>query len=90
MPSLNPSSISAIARYDRASVERALNLHYGDQGAWVRYKDGYMIATNRCVIRLNTLREAAILVHGVADGKSKQQRLIDPEGIIRGEGIRRG
>lgn len=62
--------------YNKESVERALTHHFGpqgDQGGWLATMDGgYTILTGYLgVIKLRNLREAALLVIGMAEGERR-------------------
>lgn len=76
MPSIGPQTAS---KYNRESVERALTLHLGPQGqsgkSWLARMNGsYTVDTAIGVINLKTLREAAIFVIGLAEGKRHEDR----------------
>lgn len=71
--SIGPQSAT---KYTRESVERALTHHFGAQGvrqdSWLATMDGgYSIVTGIGVIKLRTLRDAALFVIGMAEGKRR-------------------
>lgn len=63
--------MAAIDRYNRRSVERALELHYGPQGfLWKPLPNGgYLITTRIGPVSTRTLRETYMHVVGLAEGK---------------------
>lgn len=61
-----------VTRYTRETVERALSIHYGNTGKWLPdSKGGYTLNTRKGIIRLRTLREAALWVWAVANTKAE-------------------
>lgn len=66
---------SASAKFNRDSVERALTVHLGANGDWLPDgKGGYTISTTHGIIRLRTVREAAIFVYGCAEKRRRMER----------------
>lgn len=64
-------------RYTRESVERGLTHHLGQGGqeGWIPDgRGGYKITTGIGIIQLRTLRDAALFVIGMAEGKRRLER----------------
>lgn len=79
MPSLIDRT-SYRGQYNRESVERALVVHFGDRGDWqADGKGGYTISTAIGIVRLRTLREAAIYVNACAETKRRIARLAEED-----------
>lgn len=73
MPSLvRGGGTPASSKYNRESVERALDIHLGAD--WSAVRDGYDISTGRAIIHLRTVREAAIFVWACADKADRLAR----------------
>lgn len=69
------SKVSGAAKFNQDSVERALTIHLGANGDWLPDgKGGYTISTAHGIIRLRTVREAAIFVYGCAEKRRRMNR----------------
>lgn len=84
-----PSPVRTLAglplyRYNRESVERGLTAHFGGEGTaqgWVRNEKGYIVSTGRGLVRLKSVREAALFC--VAAKEAKQRMGVDRETLLR-------
>lgn len=77
--SIGPQSAT---KYTKESVERALTHHFGPQGvkqdSWLACMDGgYSIVTGIGVIKLRSLRDAALFVIGMAEGQRRAAAATD-------------
>jgi hypothetical protein len=64
-------------RYNRASVERGLTVHFGEGGpqGWSRNGGaGYLVPTSIGIVELKTLREAALFAIACAEKSRRLQR----------------
>lgn len=57
-------------KYNRESVERGLTAHFGQGGeqGWSRYEKGYVIPTGKGLVRLKSVREAALFCIAAKEG----------------------
>lgn len=62
-------------KYNRGSVERGLTHHFGEgHFGWMRDGKGYSVHTGIGILRLATLREAALVVIACAEKERRMER----------------